>query len=97
MTRSRKACAATTEFDAAIIAGGAARRYGGIDKPLLETDGERFIDRLGRELALAANRFLALDRAGRYRLDGWREVVDPLPGRGPLAGIVAALREARSE
>ncbi|MCC8166743.1 MAG: molybdopterin-guanine dinucleotide biosynthesis protein B [Planctomycetes bacterium] len=84
-------------FDAAIIAGGAASRYDGVDKPLLTTAGETFLERLGRELAPAANRFLALDRPGRYRLDGWREVVDPLPGRGPLAGIVAALREARSE
>ncbi len=97
MTRSRKACAATAEFDAAIIAGGAASRYGGIDKPLLENDGKTFLDRLGRELAPAANRFLALDRPGRYQLAGWREVVDPVPGCGPLAGIVAALREARSD
>ncbi len=84
-------------FDAAIIAGGGARRYGGVDKPLLTVSGETILDRLGRELASAANRFLALDRPGRYRLDGWQEVIDPLPGMGPLAGIVAALREARSD
>jgi molybdopterin-guanine dinucleotide biosynthesis protein A len=82
-----------TRVAAAIVAGGSARRLGGVVKPLLVVEGRRIIDRqldvlrpLFARVVIVANDptpFVELeapvipDRVGR--------------GRGPLAGIDAAL------
>jgi molybdopterin-guanine dinucleotide biosynthesis protein A len=78
----------------AILAGGAARRLGGVDngplvlegRPLVDWVGQNVGDRRSKEPLIVANR-----NVGRYaRYD--RVVVDAEPGfRGPLAGIAAAL------
>ncbi len=77
-------------LDAAILAGGRATRLGGVAKPLLTVGGERIVDRqvallarLAREVILVAPSPLAGVQA--------RAVPDRRPGRGPLAGLEAAL------
>ncbi|RIA45588.1 molybdenum cofactor guanylyltransferase [Hephaestia caeni] len=76
----------------AIIAGGAARRFGG-DKALADLDGKPLIDHAAETLRGAAD---ALVVCGR-ELAGWTCLADhPRPGLGPLGGIAAALDHARS-
>ncbi len=78
-----------TAFDAVVLAGGTARRLGGIDKMLVEVAGQRLIDR-----AVAAVR--AADRVvvvGEAR-DGVADVTwarEEPPGGGPVAGLAAGL------
>jgi molybdopterin-guanine dinucleotide biosynthesis protein A len=81
----------------AILAGGAARRMGGIPKGLLEVGGIRILDRLvaafleglGSLPLLVAN----TPDAGSWRGD-LRVVADRIPGGGTLAGLHAAVWEA---
>jgi molybdopterin-guanine dinucleotide biosynthesis protein A len=78
----------------AVLAGGAATRYGGKPKGLERVGGERIIDRLvaaltaavGERPVLVAN---AADAAGWA--PGLRVVADPRPDCGSLGGIYAAL------
>jgi molybdopterin-guanine dinucleotide biosynthesis protein A len=77
-----------------ILAGGASRRFGGdkaqallAGRPLLEWVAGRARAQVGR-LLVNANDHLA-DCAGLERLS------DEAPGQGPLAGILAALAEAK--
>jgi len=85
-----------------VLAGGRATRMGGIDKGLVEFDGraliERAIARLRPQVAevlISANRSL-----DRYRAFGFPVLLDadeglePFPG--PLAGMLAGLRAART-
>lgn len=76
----------------AVLAGGAGRRLGGVDKARLEIDGERLVDRVLRALeAVAAP--LVVVRGDRPELTGLTvpQIADALPDAGPLAGLVAAL------
>ncbi|MDE0308454.1 MAG: molybdenum cofactor guanylyltransferase [Acidiferrobacterales bacterium] len=82
-----------------ILAGGQARRMGGIDKGLVELNGVAMckivIDRLQpqvSEVLVNANRNLAL-----YNRFGVRVICDETPGfLGPLAGLASAMAAARS-
>jgi len=83
---------------AVILAGGQARRMGGVVKALLVVDGARVIDRqlavlrtLTREILIAAN------DAAPYATLGLPIVADETAGQGPLAGVLAALEAARAE
>ncbi|MGP4109607.1 NTP transferase domain-containing protein [Streptomyces sp. 4N509B] len=81
-------------FDAVVLAGGAARRLGGADKPAVRVGGRTL---LGRVLDACAE-------AGRVVVVGPRRATDPAtgrvprwaredpPGGGPVAGIAAGLR-----
>jgi molybdopterin-guanine dinucleotide biosynthesis protein A len=79
---------------ALILAGGAARRLGGIDKPLIELGGTsllaRIIDRLrpqAASIALSAN-----SDPARFAAFGLTILPDgPFAGQGPLAGVLAGL------
>jgi molybdopterin-guanine dinucleotide biosynthesis protein A len=88
------------EITGLILAGGRATRMGGIDKGLVELRGrtlvERVIERLHAQVAglvISANR-----NVERYRAFGFPVVLDAQDGLepfpGPLAGILAGLREA---
>jgi molybdopterin-guanine dinucleotide biosynthesis protein A len=82
-------------FDAIVLAGGAARRLGGADKPGLIVGGSTLLDRVLDAVAGAATIVVA----GPPRVTGrpvtWvRE--DP-PGAGPVAGIAAAIDLVRSD
>jgi molybdopterin-guanine dinucleotide biosynthesis protein A len=85
-----------------VLAGGRATRMGGIDKGLVEFDGRALIERaIARlrpqvaEMLISANRSL-----DRYRAFGFPVLLDedeglePFPG--PLAGMLAGLRAART-
>ncbi|MFF8275469.1 DUF6457 domain-containing protein [Streptomyces lateritius] len=79
----------TTAYDAIVLAGGAAGRLGGVDKPAVRVGGRALLDRV-----LAACR-----GAGRtVVVGGRRETVRPVvwareqpPGQGPLAALDAGL------
>jgi molybdopterin-guanine dinucleotide biosynthesis protein A len=84
---------------AVILAGGAARRWGGAIKPLLPVGDATVLDRQLAALAAAGIRDVALsvgaapasalmDAADRR---GLPTVLDRIADRGPLAGVAAAL------
>ena len=83
-----------------VLAGGTSRRMG-VDKATLRTaDGETFLRRAVRTLAEAGADpvLVASGRAGRFAATGARDEHEEVDdgdrqrGRGPLAGILAALR-----
>jgi molybdenum cofactor guanylyltransferase len=77
-----------------VIAGGAATRYGGAAKGLLEVGGRRILDRVIASLERATGR-LPLLVANAPDAAAWRPdlqvVRDVLPGQGPLGGILTAV------
>src|SRR4051812_10933938 len=92
----RRILAQTMRRAAAILAGGRARRLGGVHKGLLLVDGEPIVARQLRQLAAHAGELLivANDVAAYAEVaaqHGARVVVDLHPGDGPLAGLEAAL------
>ncbi len=78
---------------AAILAGGAARRFGGADKSALVVDGRSILERQLGELAGLAGEVLLVG-AGPSTLPGTRVVADRVSGAGPLGGLYTALSEA---
>ncbi len=81
---------------AAVLAGGRARRFEGRDKSALLVDGHSILDRQLAALAPLTDDVLIVG-GGARPLAGVRSVDDPVTGRGPLAGVVAALTHARHE
>jgi molybdopterin-guanine dinucleotide biosynthesis protein A len=80
---------------AAIIAGGPARRLGGVTKPLLEIAGQTIADRQLAVLRPLFPRILAVaSDPAPWRARGVEVVGDRVPGAGPLAGLSAALEAA---
>jgi len=77
-------------LDGAILAGGRARRMGGVAKALLTVGGARIVD---RQLAVLAPLVREVFVVAPAPLDGvsLRAVPDLRAGLGPLAGIEAAL------
>ncbi len=83
---------------AAIIAGGRARRLGGVVKPLIQVGGAAIADRqlavlrplFGRVIAVVAD---AAD-AAPWQARGIETFADAVPDAGPMAGVVAALGAA---
>lgn len=77
-----------------ILAGGAARRFGGAPKGLARVAGERLLDRVATALtaALGAPPLLVANApdAGTWRPD-LETVADVLPGAGALGGILTAI------
>jgi len=88
---------------AAILAGGRARRMGGVRKELIEVEGRAIID---RQLDVLAPRFGAIaavlaadaseEDAAPLDSRGLAIVRDRLTDRGPLAGLAAALAWAEA-
>lgn len=77
---------------AAILAGGQARRLGGVPKALLEIGGVRIIDRQLAALREVAGPICIVSAdAARYRPFGVPVVSDALPAAGALGGIYTAL------
>lgn len=72
-----------------ILVGGASRRMGR-DKALLEYNGETMVQTLiDRYAAAFGEAAVSVNRAGRFRVRGAAELVDPFPDCGPLNGIIA--------
>jgi|SRR6516162_2248426 len=79
---------------AAILAGGRARRFGGIDKSSLVVDGQTILD---RQMAMLQTvdviREIMIVGATAFHRSA-RRIVDRVSGCGPLGGIHAALTAA---
>lgn len=84
--------------DAVILCGGEARRLGGCDKPLEPLLGEPIVQRVARAIAPHVGRVLISANRNGERYAAYGEVIADgrHAGRGPLAGIAAALAAARS-
>ncbi len=79
---------------AVILAGGRARRLGGVHKPLLELGGETILSRELAVLSPRASRVLLSTNDSALGDLGVDTVADATPGQGPLGGIAAAMRAA---
>jgi molybdopterin-guanine dinucleotide biosynthesis protein A len=87
-----RACPEEPPWDAVVLAGGRARRLGGVDKPATVVGGQTLLDRvLAATAAASAVVVVGPTRpvAPGRRVHWTRE--QP-PGGGPLAGIAAGLR-----
>ena len=77
-----------------VLAGGRSRRFGR-DKARVRIGGEPLLLRVNRELRPSATRVRGVrgERSG-YADRGVATMPDPIPGRGPLGGLLAALEDA---
>ncbi len=82
-------------YDAVVLAGGAARRLGGEDKPALVVGGMALLDRVLAACADAGTTVVVgPERATARRVRWARE--EP-PGGGPVAGLAAGLAQVAAE
>lgn len=85
-------------MDAAILAGGRARRFGGRDKSSLDVGGASILDRQLAALRGVADRILVVaGNPARYRERGLEAVADLVPGAASLGGIYTALAHATGD
>jgi molybdopterin-guanine dinucleotide biosynthesis protein A len=82
-------------YDAVVLAGGAARRLGGADKPGLRVGGRALLDRVLAACRGAATTVVVAERRATARPVEWARE-DP-PGGGPLAALDAGLRHTSAE
>ena len=76
---------------AIVVAGGSARRMGGVDKPALEVGGRSLLDHV---LAAVRPRCEAVVVVGRQRpsaVDGVAYTAEAQPGGGPVPAVAAGL------
>ncbi|MHB9860482.1 NTP transferase domain-containing protein [Streptomyces sp. YIM S03343] len=79
----------TAPYDAVVLAGGAARRLGGADKPGVRVGGRQLLDRVLAACADAHGTVVVADPRPTARPVRWARE-DP-PGGGPLAALGAGL------
>ncbi|MFJ5260715.1 NTP transferase domain-containing protein [Streptomyces sp. NPDC088387] len=82
-------------YDAVVLAGGAARRLGGADKPGVRVGGRALLDRVLAACADAITTVVVADPRPTARAVGWARE-DP-PGGGPLAALGAGLRHTTAD
>ncbi|TDU77124.1 molybdopterin-guanine dinucleotide biosynthesis protein A [Streptomyces sp. KS 21] len=82
-------------YDAIVLAGGAARRLGGADKPALHVGGRALLDRVLDACTDAGTTVVVGGRRPTSRPVRWTRE-DP-PGAGPLAALDAGLRQTTAE
>ncbi|MCF2537729.1 MULTISPECIES: NTP transferase domain-containing protein [Streptomyces] len=82
-------------YDAVVLAGGAARRLGGVDKPGLRVGGRALLDRVLGACADARVTVVVADPRPTARPVRWARE-DP-PGGGPLAALDAGLRHTDAD
>ncbi|MFC7980783.1 NTP transferase domain-containing protein [Streptomyces sp. NPDC057336] len=87
--------AALVGYDAVVLAGGAARRLGGADKPGLRVGGRALLDRVLAACAGARSTVVVAVPRPTARPVTWARE-DP-PGGGPLAALAAGLAHATAE
>lgn len=78
-------------YDAVVLAGGAAKRLGGADKPGLRVGGRPLLDRVLNACADAAGTVVVGSRRPTARPVRW--TFEQPPGGGPLAALNAGVRE----
>jgi molybdopterin-guanine dinucleotide biosynthesis protein A len=76
-------------FDAIVLAGGAARRLSGADKPMLDVEGVPMLVHVLDAVAAARTRVVAGPRRPIERTVIWCQ--ETPPGGGPVAGLAVAL------
>lgn len=82
----------------AILAGGQARRMGGINKALLEVGGIAILDRILATLGASCERVIVIaNRPEPYLERGLTVFPDVLPDTGSLGGIYTALEVASTD
>ncbi|MEV0700440.1 molybdenum cofactor guanylyltransferase [Saccharopolyspora sp. NPDC050389] len=79
------------EFAALVLAGGRARRLGGVDKVLLPVGGRSLLDRTLDAVAAADPVIVVGPPRATARAVEW--TLEEPPGGGPLAGVQAGLRK----
>jgi molybdopterin-guanine dinucleotide biosynthesis protein A len=82
-------------YDALVLAGGAARRLGGEDKPALVVGGRTLLDRVLAACADARTTTVVGPARATARAVRW--VREEPPGGGPVAGLAAGLAEVTAE
>jgi len=82
-------------YDAVVLAGGAARRLGGADKPAVRVGGRPLLDRVLAACAGAAATVVVAEPRPTARPVIWARE-DP-PGGGPLAALAAGLKHTSAE
>jgi molybdopterin-guanine dinucleotide biosynthesis protein A len=79
-----------------VLVGGASARMGR-DKALLPFRGRALVDHVARQVAEAAGSVVLVGHPERYAHLPYALIADEYPGRGPLAGIHAALGASRAD
>ncbi|MGW0734341.1 NTP transferase domain-containing protein [Streptomyces sp. NPDC002851] len=82
-------------FDAVVLAGGAARRLGGVDKPRVRVGGRALLDRVLAACAHARTTVVVAEPGPTARPVVWAR--EEPPGGGPLAALDAGVRRTDSE
>lgn len=85
--------AEASAFDAVILAGGTARRLGGVDKPGIEMAGQTLLERVAAAVATARRTIVVGPERPRPPARYVRE--DP-PGAGPVPAVRAGLTAVRA-
>nr|WP_307819188.1 NTP transferase domain-containing protein [Streptomyces sabulosicollis] len=78
-------------YDAVILAGGAARRLGGVDKPALRVGGRALLDRV-LDACRGAGRTVVVGPRRPTARPVWWAREEP-PGGGPVAAVDAGIRQ----
>jgi len=90
------------DYDAVVLAGGAARRFGGSDKVLAVVGGRTMLDRVldavggARAVYVVGPRRAEVERPHRVRRGDLHWLREDPPGAGPLAGLAAAAGHCRA-
>lgn len=79
-------------YDAVVLAGGAARRLGGADKPAVRVGGRALLDRVLAACRGAATTVVVADPRPTVRPVVWAR--EQPPGAGPVAALDAGLRRS---
>ncbi|GGV19268.1 NTP transferase domain-containing protein [Streptomyces griseoflavus] len=82
-------------YDAVVLAGGAARRLGGADKPGVRVGGRALLDRVLTACADARTTVVVADPRRTARPVTWAR--EEPPGGGPLAALDAGLRHTTAD
>ncbi|GAA0668726.1 NTP transferase domain-containing protein [Streptomyces thermocarboxydovorans] len=82
-------------YDAVVLAGGAARRLGGTDKPAVRVGGRTLLDRVLTACAGARTTVVVADPRPTARPVVWAR--EEPPGGGPLAALEAGLGHTTAE
>ncbi|MBK5307859.1 MAG: NTP transferase domain-containing protein [Frankiaceae bacterium] len=95
MTRAGVALSSSDAYDAIVLAGGTARRLGGVDKPALVVGERSLLDRVLDAVAGAARVVVVGPARMTTRPVTWCR--ESPPGGGPVAAIAAGLREVTAD
>lgn len=76
---------------AIVVAGGQARRLGGVDKAMLEIDGVTMLDRVLAAAAPHCDRLVVVGPPRHTQLTDVRFTLEAQPGGGPVPAVAAGL------